>query len=76
MRTNAFDVTALLLVIIGAVNWGLIGFFGFNLVAFCLGGEGSWFSRIVFALVGLAGLYAIKLFNSPKETAVKNVGNS
>lgn len=59
MKHNAFDITALILVIIGAVNWGLVGFFKFDLVAFLFGGTESWISRIIFALVGLAGLYSL-----------------
>lgn len=55
---RALDTIALLLVIIGAVNWGLIGFFRFDLVA-ALFGDMSTFTRIVYALVGIAGLYAI-----------------
>lgn len=59
---------ALLLVIIGALNWGLIGFFRFDLVASLLGGQASVFSRIVYALVGLAGIYAISfLFSERRE---------
>ncbi|SFB22791.1 DUF378 domain-containing protein [Clostridium frigidicarnis] len=58
---KALDVTALLLVIIGAVNWGLIGFFGFDLVA-ALFGTLSTVSRVIYALVGLAGLYSISFF--------------
>lgn len=52
------DTIALLLVIIGAVNWGLIGFFDFNLVS-ALFGEMTTFSRVIYALVGVAGLYAL-----------------
>ncbi len=52
------DVAAYVLIIIGALNWGLIGFFGFNLVAW-LFGEMTTISRIVYALVGLAGIYGI-----------------
>lgn len=55
---RALDTIALLLVIIGAINWGLIGFFRFDLVA-ALFGDMSTFTRIVYALVGIAGLYAI-----------------
>lgn len=55
---KALDYIALIVVIIGAVNWGLIGFFGFDLVAFIFGSM-SLFSRIVYALVGICGLYAI-----------------
>lgn len=52
----------LLIVIIGAVNWGLIGFFQFDLVAAIFGGQLSAVSRVVYAVVGLAGLYAISFF--------------
>ena len=51
-----FDYTALTIVIIGAVNWLLIGIFRFDLVAFLFGNL-SWLSRIVYTLVGLCGLY-------------------
>lgn len=58
---RVFDTLALLLVVIGAVNWGLIGFFDFNLVS-ALFGEMSTLSKIIYALVGIAGLYAISFF--------------
>ncbi|SMB83113.1 hypothetical protein SAMN00017405_1003 [Desulfonispora thiosulfatigenes DSM 11270] len=63
------DKTALTLVIIGALNWGLIGLFNFDLVATLFGGQTSWLSRIVYSLVGIAGLYAISLlFTKDKVT--------
>lgn len=52
----------LALVIIGAVNWGLIGFFGYDLVGSIFGGQLALISRIIFAVVGLAGIYAISFF--------------
>ena len=55
---NYFTLT---IVIIGAINWGLIGFFGFDLVA-AIFGEMSIFSRIIYALVGLCGLYIITFY--------------
>ena len=61
MKSKGFDYFVLTLVIIGAINWGLIGFFKFDLVAF-LFGQMTWLSRIVYALVGLSGLYTISLF--------------
>lgn len=61
MRNNAMDLTALTLAIVGAVNWGLVGFFDFNLVSFLFGSM-SWLSRIIYALVGLCGLYLISFF--------------
>ena len=54
------DKIALVLVIIGALNWGLIGLFSFDLVA-TLFGEMSVLSRIVYSLVGVAGLWGIKM---------------
>lgn len=54
------DKIALVLIIIGAINWGLIGFFKFDLVA-TIFGEMSVISRIVYALVGVSGLWGIKL---------------
>lgn len=61
MNSKGFDYFVLTLVIIGAINWGLIGFFKFDLVAF-LFGQMSWISRIIYAIVGLCGLYTISLF--------------
>jgi hypothetical protein len=52
--------------IIGAVNWGLIGFFNFNLVA-ALFGSMSWLSRIIYGLVGLCGLYMLTFFGAFKD---------
>lgn len=63
---KALDAIALLLVIIGAINWGLIGFFGFNLVA-ALFGDMTTLTRIIYALVGIAGLYSISLFARDRE---------
>ncbi|KGN02514.1 membrane protein [Clostridium novyi A str. 4570] len=63
---KGLDTTALVLVIIGAINWGLIGFFKFNLVD-SLFGNMSGFSRVIYALVGLAGLYAISFFGRDRE---------
>ena len=58
---KGLDYTLLTLVIIGAINWGLIGFFQFDLVAFIFGNL-SWLSRIIYALVGLSGLYMISAY--------------
>lgn len=55
------DNILLALAIIGCINWGLIGFFQFNLVSF-LFGDMTWFTRIIFAIVGLCGLYLISFF--------------
>lgn len=58
---KGLDYTLLTLVIIGAINWGLIGFFQFDLVAFIFGNM-SWLSRIIYALLGLSGLYMISAY--------------
>ncbi|AKL95166.1 putative protein DUF378 [Clostridium aceticum] len=55
------DRLALILVIIGALNWGLIGLFQFDLVASLFGGQGTLLSRAIYTLVGIAGAYCISL---------------
>ena len=62
-----FDNTALTRVIIGAVNWLLVGIFRFDLVAFLFGNL-SWLSRIIYAIVGLCGLYLISLYGRIRNT--------
>ena len=62
------DIVSLILVIIGAVNWGLVGFARFDLVAWTFGGQTAGFSRIIYALVGLAGLWCITLLFRRKES--------
>ncbi len=64
------DKLALLLTIIGAINWGLIGVFQFDLVAYIFGGQAAFFSRIIYTLVGAAGLWCISLLFR-KNDAVK-----
>ncbi|WP_455662950.1 DUF378 domain-containing protein [Pradoshia sp.] len=61
--------TALLLTIIGAINWGLIGFFQFDLVATVFGGgsQAGGFARVIYALVGIAGLINLGLLFKPSE---------
>ena len=61
MKTNWLDYTLLTLVIICAINWGLIGFFRFDLVAFLFGNM-SWLSRIVYGIVGISGLYLLSAY--------------
>ncbi|WP_338449257.1 DUF378 domain-containing protein [Niallia oryzisoli] len=63
---SAIQRIALLLTIIGAINWGLIGFFGFNLVE-SLFGDGTTFSRIIYCLVGIAGLINLGLLFKPSS---------
>ncbi len=57
---KTLDIICLILVIIGAVNWGLVGFFAWNLVESLFGFTGL--TRIIYALVGLAGLYCLTMF--------------
>ena len=57
---KVIDTIALILIIIGAINWGLIGIFNFNLVD-TLFGTMSVLSRIIYTLVGISGVWGIKL---------------
>ena len=61
-RSDKIDFIALLLVVIGALNWGSIGIFNFDIVGALFGGQSAIISRIIFTLVGLAGLWAITFF--------------
>lgn len=67
---KTLDIIALLLVIIGSVNWGLIGFFNFDLVA-ALFGTMSSITRVIYAIVGIAGLYAISFLGRDREVRVE-----
>ncbi len=58
MGSKALDYTALIITVVGAVNWGLVGLFRFDLVA-ALFGQMSWISRIVYILVGICGVYLL-----------------
>lgn len=61
------DKISLILVIIGAVNWGSVGIFGFDAVSWVCGGPESLVARIIFALVGLAGIWCISLLFRERE---------
>lgn len=61
MRRTPLDRIALVLVIIGALNWLLVGLFQYDLVADLFGGANSFFSKTIYTIVGLAGLYTISL---------------
>lgn len=60
-RFSGWDTFVLVLVIMGAINWGLVGFFRYDLIGAIFGGAGAMMSRVIFAIVGLAGLWAISL---------------
>ena len=66
------DRLALILVIIGALNWGSVGIFGFDLIAYLFGGQLATFSRIIFTLVGLAGIWCISLLFRNREAIIDN----
>ena len=66
MGNKALDYTALTVSLIGAVNWGLIGFFNFNLVSWIFG-SGTWFNRIIYGVVGICGLYLLTFFSRSGE---------
>ncbi len=60
---KTLNVIALTIAIIGAVNWGLIGFFNFNLVSYLFGAT-SMLSKVIYALVGICGLYLLSFYNA------------
>ena len=61
------DRVALVLGIIGALNWGSIGLFRFDIVAWLFGGQGSLVSRIIYTIVGLAGIWCVSLLFRTRE---------
>ena len=61
------DRIALIITVIGALNWGSIGLFGFDLVAWIFGGQGAIGSRIVYTIVALAGIWCISLIFRARE---------
>ena len=70
MGNKYLDYTALTIAIVGAVVWGLIGLFRFDLVAY-LFGDMSWISRIVYVLVGICGLYLLTFYMKFSEHDVR-----
>lgn len=66
------DRIALILVIIGGINWGSIGIFRFDLVAYLFGGQTSSISRVIYTLVGLAAIWCISLLFRERETSRNN----
>lgn len=62
------DKIALVLAIIGGLNWGLVGIFKFDLVAFLFGGQTASVSRVVYTLVGLAAIWCISLLFRQTDT--------
>ena len=66
---SVLQKVSLMLVIVGAVNWGIIGFFQFDLVAAIFGGQDAALSRIIYGLVGIAGLLNLSLLFPSKPAA-------
>ena len=66
------DRISLILVIIGAVNWGAIGLFQFDLVAWLFGGQSAIISRIVYTVVALAGIWCLSLLFRRNEVLVSD----
>ncbi|MGF7184577.1 hypothetical protein GGQ84_000661 [Desulfitispora alkaliphila] len=62
----SLDRIALILVIVGALNWLLVGLFSFDLVATIFGGQTALLSRAIYTIIGIAGIYAITLFTKER----------
>ncbi|WP_330638318.1 DUF378 domain-containing protein [Anaeropeptidivorans aminofermentans] len=62
MRMRSIEAIFLTIIIIGAINWGLVGFFQFDLIARLFGGMSSIISRALYAIVGIAGIYCLTLY--------------
>ena len=69
------DKFALVLVIVGALNWLLVGLFQFDLVASLFGGQDAILSRVVYTLVGVAGVWCISLLFRERDKAATNNKN-
>ncbi len=66
------DRIALILVIVGALNWGSIGLFSFDLVAWLCGGQAAVISRVIYTAVALAGIWCISLLFRPRDVEVRD----
>lgn len=58
---KCLSVIGFILAVLGALNWGLWGFFQFDFVAWLCGGNTTWLSRLIYAIIGLAGLWSLRL---------------
>lgn len=70
-----FDKICLILAIIGCLNWGLVGLFSFDLVAWIFGGSGAILSRIIYTVIALAGIWCISLLFRTDEDNVVAANN-
>ncbi len=66
------DRISLLLVIVGAINWGLIGLFQFDLVAFLFGGQAALISRVLYTVIGAAGVWSISMLFTSRDAREEN----
>ena len=70
VEENMVDRIALILAIIGGINWGSVGLFKFDIVAWICGGQGSLVARIIYTVVGLASIWCVSLlFRNTDESA-------
>ena len=58
---------ALILILIGAINWGLWGVFQFDVIAYLFGGDSTWIARLVYALIGLSGVWGLSFLGKCKS---------
>lgn len=70
---NTFQKICMILLIIGGINWGLIGILQFDLVGYFFGGQAALVSRIIFALVGLCALVSVSSLFVPNEDSITGV---
>ena len=73
MQKTMLDKIALALVIIGALNWGSIGIFSFDIVAWLFGGQGALLSRVIYTLVALGGIWCVSLLFRDTEHAESSI---
>ena len=73
LNFKMLDRISLILVIIGALNWGSIGLFKFDVVAWMFGGSGAIVSRILYTLVALAGVWCISLLFRERDEIIERV---
>lgn len=69
---NVINKIALALIIIGALNWGLVGLFTFDLVAWICGGATTIFARIIYTLIALAGIWSISMLFMNRDEAIEH----
>ncbi|MEG0979174.1 MAG: DUF378 domain-containing protein [Oscillospiraceae bacterium] len=67
------DKISLILVIIGAINWGSVGLFQFDIVAWLFGGQAAILSRIIYTVVALAGIWCLSLLFRTNEVLESNI---